>query len=80
MPAEELGPAITGSLMEIRSKAATIGAVKSMSERWRRGRWRRRRDRAGGGEGDEGGASRCSSAPSRSVRVLGMWVRVLAAR
>ena len=27
MPAEELGSAITGSLMEIRSKAATIGAV-----------------------------------------------------
>ena len=38
VPAEELGPAITGSLMEIRSKAATIGAVKSMPERWHRGR------------------------------------------
>ena len=44
---------------------------RSFPARWRRGRWRRRRDRAGGGENDEGGASRCSSAPSRSARVFG---------
>jgi len=38
VPAEELGPAITGSLMEIRSKAATSSAEASWTWRWSRRR------------------------------------------
>jgi len=60
VPAEELELAISGSLMEIRSKAATSDAARSMPARRRQGRWQRRRDGAGGGDG---GTSRCSSAP-----------------
>ena len=74
LPPVELEPAISGSLMEIRSKAATSGAVRSWPA-WRR-RWRRRerRCRGDGGSADDsrdaGGVlpvTRC--APSRSARV-----------
>jgi len=82
VPAEELGPAITGSLMEIRSKAATSSAERSTPGRRCRGRKRRRRDGVGCGGGDASGveddgwcgaeaaASRCFCAPSDRARVF----------
>ena len=66
-----------GSLMEIRSRAATSEAERSMPGRRCRGRWRRRREgvscSGGNASGAEAAASRCSCAPSDRARVF-RWV------
>jgi len=64
---EELEPAISGSLMQIRSKVATSSAERSRPAWRRRGQWRGRRRRSD----DVGGVLPVTGCtPSRSVRVL----------